>query len=157
MDIVHSFRIESQDFQKEAILELEKLLDSKLPRRYCNWDEIKTMMKNDITIGNHTISHINLILCSEETAISEISDSKKKLEKKINTKVNLFAYPYGKLNKRVKEIVKKSGFIGACSTKNGHVTHQSDLLSLERINIHSDIAPTKAMFACRILKFLKIY
>lgn len=76
-----------------------------------NWDDIKWLKENGHKIGAHTNSHPNLKnIKNHNELIKEIVKSADKLEKKISTQVNTFAYPYGSLeyiNSQSVAIVKK--------------------------------------------------
>ncbi|RJQ18388.1 MAG: polysaccharide deacetylase family protein [Nitrospiraceae bacterium] len=102
-------------------------------------DEIKTMHRNDIIFGAHTVSHISLSKVDYETAVSEVKDSKLKLEKILQHEVEYFAYPYGKRGQdfthEAISIVRKAGLTAAFSTNNGCISRKSDLFALERIGI----------------------
>ncbi|MDP4197507.1 MAG: polysaccharide deacetylase family protein, partial [Bacteroidota bacterium] len=65
----------------------------------------------------------------------EISQSKKILEEKLSTKVNYFAYPYGALNDKIKEIAASSGFTHAIATDSGPIGIHEDLYHIRRIGI----------------------
>ena len=76
-----------------------------------NWDDIKWLTENGHKIGAHTNSHPNLKnVKNQNELIKEIVQSADKLENKIGTQVNAFAYPYGSLeyiNSESVAIVKK--------------------------------------------------
>jgi len=69
------------------------------------------------TIGSHTISHP--MLRFKKDSYSEIFESKKWLENRLNRSIDHFAYPYGRPGaislKNIRE-VKKAGFTTAVST-----------------------------------------
>ena len=113
------------DGQPEGIPELD-LLD---------WHEIMEMADNGIDLGAHTMSHPNLLNIPFEQAVQEIVDSKSVIERKLGNEVMFFAYPYGKLDRRVRRIVKNE-FFGACSTELGFVNLNSDIYSLPRIDMY---------------------
>jgi peptidoglycan/xylan/chitin deacetylase (PgdA/CDA1 family) len=70
----------------------------------------------DLDIGGHTYHHVNLTSVSEQEALQEISDGKKRLEDIVDRKLLSFCYPYGYTNSRVSAIVKEAGFLGARTT-----------------------------------------
>lgn len=74
---------------------------------YCTQEEIKEMSdSNLVQIASHGKTHQNLTLSSIDLAL-ELQESKLKLEKLINKKVECFVYPYGRFNKKVhKEVLK---------------------------------------------------
>lgn len=103
--------------------------------RFLNWEEIKEMRDNGIEFGSHTISHPHLTRLSYQEARKEIQGSKKQIEEKIGTKIIFFCYPYGDFNNEIVDLVKKSGYLGACIT---YGPPQNDLgeYGLNRVGIY---------------------
>ena len=89
-------------------------------------DEI-IKLNRDFEIGAHTMTHPRLTQVSEKEALREISDSKKYLEVLTETKIRCFCYPGGAYNKKIKELVKRAGFIGARTTERPFTTIPGDL------------------------------
>jgi peptidoglycan/xylan/chitin deacetylase (PgdA/CDA1 family) len=87
-------------------------------------------------VGAHTVSHPILANLPDDKAREEISDSRRSLEKILNDRVSLFAYPNGKpgvdyLPAHV-EMVRQLGFELAVSTVAGVATTDSDPMELPR-------------------------
>jgi glycosyltransferase involved in cell wall biosynthesis/peptidoglycan/xylan/chitin deacetylase (PgdA/CDA1 family) len=80
-------------------------------------DEEIIKINRDFEIGAHTMTHPRLTKMSEKRAFNEIIESKKYLENLIGEDVRCFCYPGGDYNKKIKELVKRTGFIGARTTK----------------------------------------
>jgi peptidoglycan/xylan/chitin deacetylase (PgdA/CDA1 family) len=75
-------------------------------------DEIREISKHH-EIGAHTLTHPDLISISINEAVKEIKGSKLYLERILEYDVDMFCYPKGKYNQKIKELVKKIGFLGA--------------------------------------------
>jgi peptidoglycan/xylan/chitin deacetylase (PgdA/CDA1 family) len=105
------------------------------PGRLLSWREIKELSECGIEIGTHTRTHPDLTRISIAEAEREIIESKAVIEDLLGAQVTTFAYPYGKFNTLVKQIVEKN-FIAACSTNLGKVRRRSDFFSLERIDTY---------------------
>ena len=75
-------------------------------------EEIREISKSH-EIGAHTLTHADLTSIPIDKAEKEIKYSKSYLENVLNHEVNMFCYPKGKYNQKIKGIVKKSGFLGA--------------------------------------------
>jgi peptidoglycan/xylan/chitin deacetylase (PgdA/CDA1 family) len=71
------------------------LNSDKFKNRILNWDDIREMDKQGVTIGAHTVSHICLRDLENTECFLEVSESKKRLEEELGHSVNFFAYPYG--------------------------------------------------------------
>lgn len=94
-----------------------------------------------ITFGSHTLTHKVLAEADIETAVSEINNSKLKLERIIGEEVKFFAYPYGKkgsdFTEEVMRAVKDAGYVAAFSTDNGSIDIDDNLYALHRIGIRN--------------------
>lgn len=64
-------------------------------------------------IGAHGVTHCDLTKLPDEEVKGEVLRSKNIWEKMLNKEVDMFAYPYGRYNKRVVNIVRSAGFKGA--------------------------------------------
>jgi len=69
-------------------------------------------LSNDefVTIGSHTLNHLDLNRVSKQIMRSEIVNSKEKLEKIIGRDVDYLSYPFGIYNDTVIKITKDSGY-----------------------------------------------
>lgn len=100
-----------------------------------SWDEIKELNNYGIEFGNHTETHPDLTKISNTQAEKEIAESKTKIEDILGNEVTTFAYPFGKFNSAIKQIVEKE-HKAACSTNLGKVKSNSDFFSLERVDTY---------------------
>jgi len=67
-------------------------------------------------IGSHTVSHNSLVNCNNRDLANELVSSKHYIEDIIGTPVNTIAYPYGAVDKRVRDAAEKAGYtLGTCS------------------------------------------
>ena len=79
--------------------------------RFLNEREIKEMMDScGIEIASHSLTHAWLTRVDSASAWREISDSKRQLESLFGTEVITFVYPYGDMNGRVREMVRRAGY-----------------------------------------------
>lgn len=104
-----------------------------------NWDEIREMADTRlITIGSHTLGPEPLInIQSEEQLRREIFDSRKILEKKLGRRVDIFSYPGGFFNPKIKQLVFDAGYSIAVATNPGKKFPNNDVLALKRLRISS--------------------
>ena len=113
----------------------EERLPSLEGRSMLNWREIKEMRRWGIEFGAHTLTHPDLTRLPRNRMEMEICDSKKIIENNLSTPISCFAYPYGRYNDSVRELVKQH-FLCASSDKLGFITPSSDLYALERIDAY---------------------
>ena len=78
---------------------------------FLNKSEIKQLAKDPlVTIGSHSVNHLNLNKLSKKKLIFELKESKKYLEKITNKKINCISFPNGEFNKRVISTCKMTGY-----------------------------------------------
>ncbi|MDX8335923.1 polysaccharide deacetylase family protein [Candidatus Cetobacterium colombiensis] len=98
--------------------------------------EIKEMQESGLVeFGGHTLTHPSLPTLSDEALYKEIMEDKTILEKKLGENLTSFAYPYGHITPRVKEIVKNAGYKFAVSTDTGTGIIEDDIFDIRRTAI----------------------
>jgi peptidoglycan/xylan/chitin deacetylase (PgdA/CDA1 family) len=102
-----------------------------------SWEQIEEISKDPlVTIGAHTLNHQPLVRMDFEAAHMDILQSKSALEQHLGKKIHHFAYPFGDVSPREVELVYKSGFLTAVTTRMGNIFRNSShhLLTLPRLN-----------------------
>lgn len=103
------------------------------------WHEAREMQSSGlVTFGSHTMSHPILTRVDHARALNEIAMSKAIIEEKLESPVELFAYPNGSKGSYDDYIVgmlKNAGFSAACTTIPGSVVGGRDLFQLPRIDV----------------------
>ncbi|MBQ6975725.1 MAG: polysaccharide deacetylase family protein [Selenomonadaceae bacterium] len=102
---------------------------------YMDWDQLKEMEENGITMQSHTLNHIALENLSDDGLRVELLNSKLMLEEKLGHPVDFVAYPTGTYNLHIASIAKEVGYKGAFTIKYGNVDLGSNLYALERVPI----------------------
>jgi peptidoglycan/xylan/chitin deacetylase (PgdA/CDA1 family) len=103
---------------------------------FLNWDDVREMLKDNISFGAHTKNHIHLTSIElDEPLWDEIAGSKRVIEEHINVPIKYFSYPHGAFNGKIKTIVRKSGYKGACTTNVGSGRFNQDVYALKRIRV----------------------
>jgi len=112
---------------------------SRLPalggRSMLSWGEIREMAKYGFEFGAHTLTHPDLTRLPTDRVAAEICRSKTIVEEQLGSSVTCFAYPYGRYDRRSREIVRQH-FGCACSDKLGLTTKESDIYALERVDAY---------------------
>lgn len=124
-----------------------------------SWDEVREMNRERIDFGSHGCSHRIMPGLSDAEITDELTESKGVIEEKLGGAVDLFAYPNGDYNDRIKELAENCGYICALAT-GGKKKPQgnTDLFSLRRINVHDGVSVgpggrfSRAMFSLHILR-----
>lgn len=81
--------------------------------RLMTWEQAGEMSRHSILFQSHTCTHPDLMRLSDDKAIIELRDSKTQIEDKIGLRASHFAYPYGRWNVRLTELVKQIGYQSA--------------------------------------------
>ena len=95
--------------------------------------EMREMAEEGIRFGAHTLTHPDLTRLPTPRAREEIVGSKRRVEDWVGQEVSAFAYPFGRLDRRIAGIVR-AHFACACTDRLGLVTRRSDPLALPRVD-----------------------
>jgi peptidoglycan/xylan/chitin deacetylase (PgdA/CDA1 family) len=122
-----------------------------------NWDEVREMNRSVISFGSHGQTHELMTELTLAQVEQELIASKRYIEQQMNEPVTIFSYPNGNYNEPIKQLVKKSGYIGAV-TQTGCLDNETlpDRYALRRINLNegATLGPlgrfSTTMFACKI-------
>ena len=120
------------------------------------WNQVVELSSDPlVTIGVHTVNHLNLRQLSEDEVEQEITTSKQEIEAKIGKVADHFSYPYGspdEASRREFDIVKRCNFKTGTTTRQASVfsEHKAYMECLPRLNIYGnyqDISFFKMMLA----------
>ncbi len=110
-----------------------------------NWHQIREMADSGLVeFYPHSDTHPKLDVVNEDALESEIQTSRNIVEKELNTKVTVFAYPYGRYNKLVMQKLRENGFRAAFTVEAGYVSSAVEPLAINRNSVDSRV--TTAMF-----------
>lgn len=96
---------------------------------------LKEMETNGVDIECHTVTHPHLKDLSYDKQLVELRDSKAKLEKLLNKKINYIAYPYGSYNADTVKLTQSFGYKMAFTTNEGPANKNQGILTLDRMYI----------------------
>ncbi|NBB91848.1 MAG: polysaccharide deacetylase family protein [Gammaproteobacteria bacterium] len=111
---------------------------------YMDWDQLRVLYENGITIGNHSAGHGHLIARSDgegwrewaRRVASDIDRADRRIAEEIGAEPDLFAYPYGEDSARLAAIVgERHDF--ALAQRSGAVGARTDPLSVPRFPMAS--------------------
>jgi peptidoglycan/xylan/chitin deacetylase (PgdA/CDA1 family) len=98
------------------------------------WEDIGRLDPNLITIGSHTLMHPILTTLDDAELDFELRESRTVLEQRIGRSVDLFCYPNGSADDRVRAAAAKV-YGSAVTTEYGHVAQGADRVRLPRIPV----------------------
>jgi peptidoglycan/xylan/chitin deacetylase (PgdA/CDA1 family) len=96
------------------------------------WEQLAELRDEGVEIGCHSVSHISLREQRGKSADAynawlhdEVIGSKQLIERKLGVRCAVFAYPEGRYNAPVLEMVKSAGFDAAFTVYGQRVTHSA--------------------------------
>ena len=123
-------------------------------RSMLSWGEVREMQQQGIVFGAHTCTHPDLTRLPLDQVEAEVRDSKVIIEDTLGVPVTCSAYPYGRYDRRIREIVRRH-FTCACSDRLGLITANSDPYALERIDTY--YLRTERLFALTVSRLFPWY
>ena len=84
----------------------------------CSWDELKTLQREGIAFGSHSVSHIKLATASDVRLNFEIREARRLIESELGP-CTAFAYPFGiagTFDERTTSAIKDAGLTSAFLT-----------------------------------------
>jgi peptidoglycan/xylan/chitin deacetylase (PgdA/CDA1 family) len=109
-------------------------VDSDFPDEYAllTWPMLREISAAGITVGGHTCNHVLLTREPIESVEKEIRGSKEDLERMLGTRADHFAYPDGRYDQRIADLVRKVGFKSASTIEDRPNVISEDLYRLKR-------------------------
>lgn len=105
-----------------------------LDRDILDWAEAAELSEAGWEIGSHTVSHPDLSRLDQAAVERELGDSKTELEQRLQRPVRSLAYPYGRLNRRVRDAAARH-YEYACTTRLA-LYAGGDPLQIDRIDMY---------------------
>ena len=110
---------------------------------YMNWDQIRELRDNGVTIGSQTASHLHMPANRDARNVEDIQLSNERFQSVLGNKPPLFAYPFGEASTRIKEIVQEAGFAYAFGQHSGALHASSDRFYMPRFALNENFGDTK--------------
>lgn len=112
-----------------------------MPRSILNWEELRQLAHEGMTLAAHTRTHPMLTQLTPKQMQAEITGAQEDLQREIGRVLPVFCYPGGDHDARVRTGVREAGFILAFATRHGATLYhpkrlnKRDRLRLRRTNI----------------------
>jgi len=108
-------------------------------------DQVRKANEMGFEIGAHSHGHLDLPGLLKKDLVYEVSQSKKSIEKVLKEPIHTFAYPYGRVNEKVKKVVSDSGFLFACGVYSGSAKFSHSMMDFRRLAINQSTSLLKFM------------
>ena len=105
-------------------------------KNYLNWDQIRELRDQGVTIGSHSHTHRHLAKLSIEELEEEIELSNQIFLKELGRIPSLFAYPYGETDEKIFDLLKKYKYKVAFGQHSGVINETSNLYYLPRFSLN---------------------
>jgi len=103
--------------------------------KYMDWDQLRKMNKEGISIQSHTASHRPLSVLEDNEIMYELEKSKKSIEDHLGSVVDFLSVPHGMINHRVIDTARAVGYKAICTSEPGFTHSWSNPAILKRITI----------------------
>ncbi len=153
LDVAHEERTEAVQRIARA---LGLALPAVPPKEFggLRWDQVREMAIAGIEFGSHTVSHAMLTQVSETRMEREIADSRIQIGDEIGRPCEVFSYPNGEMNDRIRNAVVRAGYRGAGSSVPGFNDAQVDPFTIRRIYADVDFPHfVQTTSGCEQVKF----
>ena len=103
--------------------------------QYMTADQVRAVVAAGMTIGAHTVHHVDLTRVSLAAARAEIEQSRRDLVALTGQPVTDFAYPSGRLDAAVEGMVQAAGFRDAVTTVEGALHPRGNRYAISRVRV----------------------
>ena len=126
-------------------------------KNYLNWDQIRELVNEGVSIGAHSHSHYHMSDLSIEEVRDEIEISNNIFLKELGSIPHLFAFPYGEANEEIINLLKEYKFKVAFGQHSGVINETSNLYYLPRFSLNERYAEIDRVKFAANAKGLGIY
>jgi len=105
-------------------------------KNYLNWDQIRELRDQGVSIGAHSHSHYHMSDLSIDEVRNEIEISNNIFLKELGNIPSLFAFPYGEANERIMSLLKEYKYKVAFGQHSGVINETSNLYYLPRFSLN---------------------
>ena len=126
-------------------------------KNYLNWDQIRKLRDEGVTIGAHSHTHGHMSDLNLNEVRKEIEISNKIFLKELGEIPTLFAYPYGETNNAVIDLIKKYKFKVAFGQHSGVINETSNMYYLPRFSLNEKYGEIERVRFAATAKGIGIY
>jgi peptidoglycan/xylan/chitin deacetylase (PgdA/CDA1 family) len=109
--------------------------------RTMSWDELRALAADGSVIGSHTVSHAHLIQLEDAELARELQESKQRVEDEVGVACQLFAYPYGEHDGRVRAAAQAAGYERAFALR----WRRGDSFAASRVDLYRRHTPLRTL------------
>ena len=106
--------------------------------------DVKAWSRLGFEVGAHTVNHVDLGNCTLETANYEIVQCRQDLEKLIGRPVNLFSFPYGRVDNisvQTRQLIQTADYAALFAAHGGFLGLRTNPYDIPRTAAHYESSP----------------
>ncbi len=126
-------------------------------KNYLNWDQVRELRDQGVTIGAHSHSHFHMPDLSIKEIKDEIEISNNIFLKELGKIPSLFAFPYGETNQEIINLLKEYKFKVAFGQHSGVINETSNFYYLPRFSLNERYAEIDRVKFAANAKGLGVY
>ncbi len=126
-------------------------------KNYINWDQIRMLKEEGVTIGAHSHTHEHMPDLNIDDVRAEIELSNKIFLKELGEIPTLFAYPYGETNSEIIDLIKEYKFKVAFGQHSGIINETSNMYYLPRFSLNEKYGEIERVRFAASSKGLGVY
>lgn len=100
-----------------------------------SWDQVRELAAGQVEIGGHSHTHPQLDQLTDDALRFEVLRCKEIIADELGTRPASFAYPYGYSSRRVRHVVRETGFAQSLAVGNGLARRRQGPYALQRVTV----------------------
>ena len=109
--------------------------------------QVRRMLRDGWELGGHTETHPDLRTLTPAALEAEVTGSRHALQSRFGSRVDFFAYPFGRFDDVVKVAVADAGYLAATTTRRGAADPSDGAFSLDRLIVNGNFSPARLLRA----------
>jgi peptidoglycan/xylan/chitin deacetylase (PgdA/CDA1 family) len=107
--------------------------------------QVRRMLRDGWELGGHTETHPDLTTLGPTALEAEITASRHALLSRFGSRVDFFAYPFGRFDDAVKVAVADAGYLAATTTRRGAAEPADGAFTLDRLIVNGNFSPARLL------------
>jgi peptidoglycan/xylan/chitin deacetylase (PgdA/CDA1 family) len=100
-----------------------------------SWAQVRELAAEQVEIGGHSHTHPQLDQLSDDALRFEVRRCKEIIADELGSRPASFAYPYGYSSRRVRQVVRETGFAQSLAVGNGLARRRQGPYALQRVTV----------------------
>jgi peptidoglycan/xylan/chitin deacetylase (PgdA/CDA1 family) len=106
--------------------------------RLLDWDALRSLARDGVSIGSHTVSHPRLSAHTAGRIVEEAARSRLTMIQQLGAAPTAIAYPWGGFDETVQHLVGACGYTEGFTTRSESARFEHSLMALPRLEVRGD-------------------